>query len=116
MSGNLTRMRWRSVLISRAARDVFCGVPGRVGNWMRGWLWRLLFLKPDGELTRAGEILLADLRDWAGMGRATIFDPDPAVMAYREGKRATVMRIINYLNLDENQVLQLTEVDDGNGF
>lgn len=107
------RLRWRYVLISRAWRTCLWLSP----EWLRarwlGWLWRAMFLGPDGGPHRAAEIVLADLRDYALLDRPTIFDTDPLVMAYREGRRSVVMRMINYLNLDEDAVRKVMEVDDG---
>lgn len=124
------RLRWRAILIGRDVKALFAGMPERWRErppawWIllralrspRAMLWRWLFLGPDGRPHRAGEILLADLRDYCGLGdgRSTIFDPDPHVVAFREGKRAVFMRIANYLNLDEGMVQKLMELDDGLG-
>jgi hypothetical protein len=106
------RLRWRSILISRAFKGVFFGMP----EWLRaralGWLWRAMFMGPDGELHRAGEVILADLRRICFMDRPTIFDADPAVMAYREGARRVFMVIMNYLELNESTVLKIMEVEN----
>jgi hypothetical protein len=107
------RQRWRSILIGRAGKWLFMAVPDRLKGRLHGLLWRWLFLAEDGQLHRAGEILLADLRGFAFLDRPTIFDTDPLVMAYREGRRSVVVRMINYLNLDEEMVQRIMEVDDG---
>jgi hypothetical protein len=81
-----------------------------------GWLLRQLFLGPDGKPHRAGEIVLAELRDHAraqlGM---SAFDPDPLVMARRIGRREQFDRLMYFLHLDENEVQALMQVDDGLG-
>lgn len=102
------RARFRAILISRAVKQLFWGmVPRR-------WLWRWLFYSDEGDmLRRPGEILLADLREFAFLDGRSIFDRDPLVMARREGRREVGMRIINYLNLDESVVQQIMEIDDG---
>lgn len=105
--------RYRAILISREVRSVFRMVPEVMRLARPAWLWRAMFLAAPGQPHRAGEVILADLRDFAGLDRPTIFDPDPHVMAFREGKRAVVMRIINYLNLDEAAVQRIMELDDG---
>jgi hypothetical protein len=107
------RLRYRSILIAREVKALLCAVPEIMGLRRPRQLWRWLFLGPDGKPHRAGNVVLADLRAFAGLDRATIFDPDPVVMAYREGKRAAAMRIFNYLNLDEADVQKLMELDDG---
>jgi hypothetical protein len=112
------RMRYRAVLLSRAFKQVFLAPPERfakalLGRFLLGPLLRWLFLGPDGQPHRAGESVLAELRRKAGLNRRSNFDPDPHVMAYREGQRALVQEIFNYLNLDEGAVRKLMEIDDG---
>lgn len=114
----VNRMRWRAVQVSRAVKAVFLGVPERfaaaiAARWLLGPMLRWLFLAPDGQPHRAGEIVLAELRKRAGLNRRSNFDADPHVMAYREGQRALVQEIFNYLNLDEGAVRKLMEIDDG---
>jgi hypothetical protein len=108
----VNRQRYRAILISRDVKRVLCMVPEIFGTEPRQ-LWRWLFLGHDGKPHRAGEIILADLRRYARLDTASIFDSDPQVLAYREGKRAAAMRIFNYLNLDEKAVQTLMELDDG---
>lgn len=111
------RMRARAVLISREFKAVLLAVPERFGIMLaarlRGWLWRWLFRGPDGEVHRAGGIVLSDLRKFCHADKPTIFHPDAAVMARREGRREVWTRIMNYLHLDENEVRKLMELDDG---
>jgi len=106
------RKRWRAMLISRSVKWLFMAVPDRFTG-QRGRLWRWLFLSGADEVHKAGEVVLADLRSFCFLDRASIFDADPHVMAYREGRRSVAMRIMNYLNLDEKAVQQLMEIDDG---
>ncbi|MDX3883600.1 MAG: hypothetical protein QHC65_04200 [Sphingomonas sp.] len=89
---HLNRLRWRSVRISRS--------------------FKALFNTAEGPLRRDAEIALADIRDFAFAEKST-FDCDALVMARREGRRDVWLRIIRYLNLDEAQVQQLMEIDDG---
>jgi hypothetical protein len=103
------RKRYRAMLIARSVRWIFMAIPER----SRGLIWRWLFLSDDDTVHAAGEMLLADLRAYCFLDRAGIFDPDPIVMAYREGRRSVGMRVFNYLNMDEKAVQQLMEIDDG---
>jgi hypothetical protein len=112
------RLRYRAILIGREVKRVFVAVPERfaalvLGRWFTGMLLRWLFLGPDDRPHRAGEIVLAHFRRRAGYGRPTNFDPDPHVMAFREGQRAVVQELFVLLNLDEGEVQKLMEVDDG---
>lgn len=123
--------RWRAVQIARAWK----GLLHPVEALGRGWriivamlLWSLRFLRggevrravlyrivftADGETLRlAANHVLADLRDYA-FARSSAFDPDPIIMARRQGRRDVWLRISNYLNLDEATVQQLMEIDDG---
>lgn len=104
------RIRYRAVIIGRQVKQILMAVPGHVIP--KRWLFRWLFLAPDGQVHRAGEIVLADLREFAGMPN-TPFNPDPIIMARRVGRQEVVQRIYNYLNLDENAVRKLMELDDG---
>ena len=106
----MNRRRVRAVLSARRFKELFAwAVPTR-------WLFRWLFRDESGALRRVGEHVLADLRGFcrASPGE-TIFDSDPLVMARREGRREVFMRIVNFLNLDEREVQQLMELDDGIG-
>lgn len=114
-AGQLNALRVAAILRAREFKTLFLGAfGGFVARLVpASWWTRLLFRTAEGALTIAGERVLADLRDFAGLARQSNFDPDPHVMAYREGKRAVVMRIIHHLNLDEAQVQQMIGVDDG---
>ncbi|CAD7335169.1 hypothetical protein FIM10_01850 [Sphingomonadales bacterium 56] len=71
-----------------------------------------VFLGEGGKLTRSGEAVLADLRDFCFAQEST-FHPDARVQAQREGRREVWLRLTKFLNLDENRVQLLMEVDDG---
>ena len=106
----LNRRRVRAVLSSRHFKELFAwAVP-------TSWLFRWLFRDGNGGMRRVGEHVLADLRGFcrARLGE-TIFDSDPLIMARREGRREVFMRIVYFLNLDEREVQQLMELDDGIG-
>lgn len=113
------RRRQRIVDLSRVWKAMLA--PGgrwqRVAAWLMallgltGWAYRRLFM-PDGQLGVSRQHVLADLRDFTFATRST-FDPDPLVMARREGRREVWLRLTNYLNLDEAVVQQLMEIDDG---
>lgn len=105
------RMRYRAMLISREVKWLFMAVPERWRDAMQGLFWRWLFLAPDGTPHHAGEVLLADLREFA-TGQP-LFSSDPLIMARRAGRREVFERIINYLNLDEDMVQKMMELDDG---
>lgn len=102
------RRRMRAVMVSRAFKELFMSPVERRPRR----IWRRLFLGDGDQLRRSGEAALADLREFTGAQR-THFDRDPLVMARRAGRRDVWLRIINYLNLDEAQVQQLMEIDDG---
>lgn len=79
--------------------------------WRR-WLYRIVFTE-GGTRRMAARAVLADLRDFT-FARTSAFDPDPIIMARRQGRRDVWLRITNYLNLDEAEVQQLIimEQDD----
>jgi hypothetical protein len=87
------RLRQRSILLSRDYKRVF--------------------LINNGPVASSAEHVLADLRSFCHVERPTIFDKDPIVMARREGRRETFVRIQRMLNLNEEQVQKLMEIDDG---
>lgn len=111
------RLRYRSILIAREVKWLFCAVPERflkvlLRRFLPGAVARWLFQSPEGAVTRAGEVLLADLREYSGLGRSA-FNSDPLKMARIAGRQDVVLRIVNYLNLDEREVQKLMELDDG---
>lgn len=106
------RRRLRMIRIARETKWVLRATPVRLGlrRWLIGWLLRWLFMAKDETPHRAGEIVLAHLRDrFAG----PVFDEDPVWMARKVGRREVVEEIFHLLNLDEAQVFKLMEVDDG---
>ena len=103
-------VRRAAIAVSRLYKDLFWGalVP-------RGRIYAWLFRGENGDLRRTGEMVLSVLRDFCFANPAdTVFDPEPLVMARREGRREVFLRIQNFLNLDESTVQKLMEVDDGN--
>jgi len=88
----INRMRKRAIFQSRAVKEIFLG--------------------DGGKLTRSGEAVLADLREYC-FAQKSLFHSDALVMAKREGRREVWMRLTKFLNLDERQVEQLMEIDDG---
>lgn len=103
---NLKRLR--ALRLSRSFKDLFLRafVP-------KGWFWRWLFTDETGTTTRiVGEHVLADLRDYCLVTRTT-FSTDPLVSARMQGRREVALRIINFLNLDEETVRKLMEIDNG---
>lgn len=101
------------MLIAREVKAIWRAVPEIFAGRAPAQLWQWLFLAPDGKPHRAGAIVLADLRGFAFLDGRSVFDPDPVVMARRVGRQEVALRIINYLNLDEQAVQQLMEIDDG---
>jgi len=75
-------------------------------RWLRGLgrtaqAYRETFTH-DGEITRAGTTVLADLAEFCAVGRTTTsLDEqgrvDPLAMAIREGRREAYLRILEYL-------------------
>jgi|TARA_Y100000817_G_scaffold266837_1_gene223210 hypothetical protein len=112
------RIRYRSIMLSREVKGLFGGMPERfgkrlLGRFLLGPILRWMFLAPDGEIHRGGEIVLAELARIAGYYRPTQFHEDPQVMAYRLGMRDLLRALLDYLYLDESSVQQLMELDDG---
>lgn len=73
---------------------------------------KAVFFAQEGKLSRAGEAVLSDLRDYC-RAQETLFDTDPLIMARMAGRREVWLRLVKFLNLDEAQVQSLMEVDDG---
>lgn len=121
----INRQRFRGILLSREVKWLFTAIPERFGwiiekpvKWsLRRFLLRLilrwLFLSDDGKPHRAGEIVLAHFRRRAGYNRPTNFTSDAHLLAFREGQRSVVQEFYTLLNLDENDVQQMMELDDG---
>lgn len=116
------RRRWRAVLISRDWKALLpsMSAPAWLGAIAalltaivgRRWAYRITFTGDDGAVRIATQHVLADLRDYS-FAQSSAFDPDPIIMARRQGRRDVWLRISNYLNLDEAQVQTLMEIDDG---
>lgn len=118
MESQANQLRRRAILIARDVKWLFHAIPERffksiARRTLTGAILRWLFLSPEGQVHRAGEIVLADLRQFCAGQR--LFDPDPLVMARRAGRREAFERLIHYLNLDEGTVQKLMELDDGIG-
>jgi hypothetical protein len=101
------KRRWRALQISRSWKGL---LPRAIA---RRWAYREAFTV-DGRLRVAAEHVLSDLRDFS-FARTSAFDPDPIIMARRQGRRDVWLRISGYLELDEEQVQKLMEIDDGFG-
>lgn len=82
--------------------------------------YRRLFQDASGNLSRDGELVLADLRRFCRATSTTVHvspiskSIDPLAMAMAEGRREVWMRIMAHLHLDEKQVFNLQEPNDGN--
>tara|TARA_R110000868_G_scaffold32613_4_gene118707 strand:- start:4498 stop:4785 length:288 start_codon:yes stop_codon:yes gene_type:complete len=89
-----------------------------VRNWLRTRAMRqaasvrAVFNAPGGGLSRDGEAVLADLREFC-FAQKTTFHADAVETAKREGRRQVWLRLTQFLTLDEKQVQQLMEIDDG---
>ena len=119
---DLNRHRMRVVRIARAWKGLLPAMSAPA--WLRAiaalltaivgrrWAYRTAFTGDDGAMRIATQHVLADLRDFS-FARTSAFDPDPIIMARRQGRRDVWLRITNYLNLDGAQVQKLMEIDDG---
>lgn len=105
----VNKQRYAKMLLSRSYKFLF----GALVPMKR--IYPALFRGENGDLHNVGEHVLADLRGFCWASSSTIFDPDPLVMARREGRREVFVRIVNMLNLDEAKVQQLMELDHGLG-
>lgn len=82
--------------------------------------YRRLFFDASGNINRDAEIVLADLRRFCRAHASTaIISPvskavDPIAMAMAEGRREVWLRLMAHLHVDEKQVFNLVEADDGN--
>ena len=103
----LNHLRQRAVRLSRSFKELFGSEEVRAQGW-----WRRLFSADESTIRRVGEHCLADLREFCWAQKSS-FDADPLIMARRAGRRDVWLRITQSLNLDEAQVQQLMEIDDG---
>lgn len=110
---DLNWLRARAIVQSRAFKRLFCMGPPVEGEPAEELHpIERLFTVQGGTLSRDGEAVLADLRDFC-FAQQSSFSTDAVVMARREGRREVWLRLMKFLNLDENQVQLLMEVDDG---
>lgn len=81
--------------------------------------YRSVFMDASGNISRDGEAVLADLRKFCRATSSTVMvSPvsktiDPIAMAMAEGRREVFMRIQGYLHINEKQVFNLQEPDNG---
>jgi hypothetical protein len=81
--------------------------------------YRSVFLDADGNVNRNAEIVLADLRKFCRATSTTVMvspvskSIDPLAMAMAEGRREVWLRLIAHLHIDEKQVFNLEEPNDG---
>ena len=82
--------------------------------------YRRTFMDASGNISRDGEIVLADLRKFCRANSTTVIvspiskSIDPLAMAMAEGRREVWLRLIAHLHIDEKQVFNLEEPNDGN--
>ncbi len=82
--------------------------------------YRRVFMDASGNISRDGELVLADLRRFCRATSTTVHvspiskQIDPLAMAMAEGRREVWMRVMAHLHLDEKQVFNLQEPNDGN--
>jgi hypothetical protein len=82
--------------------------------------YRRTFFDASGNISRDGEIVLADLRKFCRANSTTVsVSPisksiDPVAMALAEGRREVWLRLMAHLHIDEKQIFNLEEPNDGN--
>lgn len=82
--------------------------------------YRRTFMDASGNISRDAEIVLADLRKFCRATSSTVtVSPvtksiDPIAMGMAEGRREVWMRLMAHLHIDEKQVFNLEEPNDGN--
>jgi hypothetical protein len=85
-------------------------------NRMRAY--KEVFRQPDGSLTPAAEVVLADLKKFCRADRSThSFGGKPTDMAVAEGRREVWLRLMSFLNMTEADFYHLKEeiYNDGTG-
>lgn len=81
--------------------------------------YRRIFQDASGALSPDGEIVLADLRRFCRATSTTVMvspiskQIDPIAMAMAEGRREVWLRIMAHLHIDEKQVFNLEEPNNG---
>jgi hypothetical protein len=81
--------------------------------------YRRTFMDANGNIGRDAEIVLADLRRFCRATSTTVMvSPisktiDPIAMAMAEGRREVWLRLMAHLYIDEKQVFNLQEPDNG---
>lgn len=82
--------------------------------------YRRTFMDASGNISRDAEVVLADLRKFCRATSSTVtVSPvtksiDPIAMGMAEGRREVWMRLMAHLHIDEKQVFNLEEPNDGN--
>lgn len=82
--------------------------------------YRRTFFDASGNISRDAEIVLADLRKFCRANSTTVIvspiskSIDPLGMAMAEGRREVWLRLMAHLHIDEKQVFNLEEPNDGN--
>jgi hypothetical protein len=82
--------------------------------------YRRTFFDASGNIGRDAEIVLADLRKFCRANSTTVIvspiskSIDPLAMAMAEGRREVWLRLMAHLHIDEKQVFNLEEPNDGN--
>ena len=81
--------------------------------------YRRTFMDASGNISRDGEIVLADLRKFCRANSSTVMvspiskSIDPIAMGMAEGRREVWLRLMAHLHIDEKQVFNLQEPDEG---
>jgi hypothetical protein len=82
--------------------------------------YRRTFMDASGNISRDAEIVLADLRKFCRATSSTVMvspiskSIDPIAMGMAEGRREVWLRLMAHLHIDEKQVFNLEEPNDGN--
>jgi hypothetical protein len=82
--------------------------------------YRAVFFDASGNVSPNAEIVLADLKKFCRAQSTTVTvspiskNIDPLAMAMAEGRREVWMRLMAHLHIDEKQVFNLEEPNNGN--
>lgn len=71
--------------------------------------WRQVLLDDKGALSAAGRDALAHLRTLCYVHKTSFVPGDPTTTAFNEGRRDVWNQIVGYLNLTDQEIIQLTE-------